>query len=140
MMTRLLTGLLLIGLWSCNNSKESAQQAPAETIWMVTQPVQCLGNPWEEAWLLANDQKAAAYPRGEVRVVEAEEAAIIRQFFEDKGIAVYAVKGVPFPEGTMVCDACHCPQGYDLYLQVHPDKQHQLQEEYGFKPTEAPHE
>lgn len=139
-MIRLLTCLLLIGLWSCNNSKESAQQAQAETMWMVTQPVQCLGNPWEEAWLLANDQKAAAYPRGEVRIVEAEEAAIIRQFFEEQGITVYAVKGIPFPEGTMVCDACHCPQGYDLYVQVKSADRGTMQEQYGFSPTEAPNE
>lgn len=110
--------ILLIG-WlaaGCTGSKSTKDETNG--LWMKTDPVQCLQNPWEEAWLESNNKDYQAYPKGHPRKIEPEEARIIRQFFEDQGVTVLAMEAESFGEDVMVCEACSCPQGYTLYIKV----------------------
>lgn len=136
---RLLMFILLIGMIlpvSCKAVKQSA--SASDTVWLQTDPVQCLGNPWEKAWLEAHDGEYEAYPIGNPREVEAKEAEVIRSFFEKQGIAILEVESKPYPEGAMVCDACSCPQGYTLYLQVR-EKDMEALKQFDFKLSEEDH-
>jgi len=105
--------LLICMASSCRNTQ--TQQATTE-IWMEIEPVQCLGNLWEKAWLEKHSGAYDQYPKGHPRKVEEAEKVIIRDFFESQGIRVIKVEAVPFPDDVMVCDACDCPQGYTLYI------------------------
>ncbi len=114
---------------SCRNMQN--QQSP-HGVWMKTEPIQCLGNPWEKAWLEAHRGAYDEYPNGHPRRVEEEEKRIIRDFFESQGIHVLKVEAVPFPDDAMVCEACDCPQGYTLYILTDKEGAEKL-EQFGFR-------
>lgn len=101
---------------SCSGGKNSSSETKG--IWMQTEPIQCLQNPWEEAWLENNNKDYQAYPKGKPREVEPEEARIIQAYFEDQGVTVLDWDFESFGDDVMVCDACSCPQGFTLYLKV----------------------
>ena len=102
-------------------SENSLPQRPGAT-WVQQQPVQCLGNPWEEAWLAAHHGDASQYPLGDPLIIEPPEADIIKEHYRGEGITVLDVRSMTLDqlsgEPVGVCMACHCPQGYMLYLQV----------------------
>lgn len=91
-------------------------QPPAASgrIWVADDPVQCLGNPWEVDWLKSNDDRYGDYPRND----DSQTKAIIKDYYSKQGIAVFDVQFADFPPGTVVCEACYCPAGYTLYIQV----------------------
>lgn len=79
-------------------------------VWVRMDPVQCLGNPWEQDWL-------AGHPDG--RFPQEREAEIITAFYEQEGITVFAVRIEQTHDA--VCAACGCPRGYAVFLQVSSD-------------------
>lgn len=121
---------LLAGCAASDTSQHNAAEQE-EALWLSTQPVQCLQNPWEEEWMSNHPEET--YPKGTPRTLEEAEKTIIKKYFEALGLTIYDVKGVPFPEGTMVCEACHCPDGYTLFLQVAAADATVLRTEFGFK-------
>lgn len=118
---------------ACNGSKQVATEE-APSVWMETDPIQCLGNPWEEDWLSKEGREYGDYPKGNPRIVEKQEMEIIIDFFKRKGVSVYEVNSKSYPEEMAVCDACTCPAGYTLYLRV-PESQAEKLE--GFKFTRS---
>jgi hypothetical protein len=121
---------------ACNGSKQAAAEE-GPSVWMETDPIQCLGNPWEEDWLSKQGREYGDYPIGNPRIVEKEEMEIIMDYFKGKGVTVYEVSSKPYPEDMAVCDACTCPAGYTLYLRV-PEKQSSILEDFRFTQSDKP--
>lgn len=90
-------------------------------VWMETDPIQCLGNPWEMDWLENNPSAGGNYPKGKPRIIENVESGIILAFFSGKGAVITDIKSEAYPKNTMVCDACTCTDGYTLYLYVNEE-------------------
>ncbi|MEK6851489.1 MAG: hypothetical protein AABY30_03010 [Candidatus Thermoplasmatota archaeon] len=81
---------------------------------MSIDPIQCLGNPWEQDWLRRNNGTWGDYPQE----WEAQRA-IITDYYARLGIRVLAARRDWWDRP--VCEACSCPAGYTLYLLV-PDE------------------
>lgn len=100
-----------------------SEPAQAQT-WVEIDPIQCLGNPWEQDWLSYNNGDSSKYPRDAgTPGIDPGEIQIIKNYYSAKEqIAVYDVRAVSFEEKAgepvAVCQACSCPQGYTLYLLV----------------------
>lgn len=121
--------LLSISLIACNGSKKGQKdngQATGEkptqtenTVWMEMNPVQCMGNPWEQM---------SGY-------VKKEEADFVMKHFSGKGVSV---KKVVFKK-TMeyVCEACSCPRGDTMYLLIERASESKMAD-LGFKYSEGP--
>ena len=105
---------------------------PPDTVWVAIQPVQCLGNPWEKAWLAHHHNKGAAYPRD-------QELKLLREFFTAKGIHILDLRLRPFMQGTGLCMACTCPRGDTIYLLVSGSDSIPLTR-YGYKRVPIPSE
>jgi hypothetical protein len=105
-------------------------QPPAASgrVWATTDPVQCLGNPWEVDWLKSNKE----YPRD-----DGQTKAIIKDYYSRQGVTVFDVQYVDSPPGTVVCLACSCPAGYTLYIQIDGNSVEKM-EALGYKVSEGP--
>jgi len=119
-------------LFTFCGTTQSSQQGGEEGVWLSTKPIQCLGNPWEKDWLAANDNDYSAYPIGDPRIIEVPEKAIITAFFARQEIDILDIESEPFDDDVMVCDACHCPQGYTLKINVSKEDAEKLSAEFGF--------
>jgi len=84
--------------------------APYRT-WVATEPVQCLGNPWERDWLERHGNDYEAYPRD-----PASQNAIVREYYARFGVDITDI--VSIPKYQVVCAACSCPRGDTFYLYV----------------------
>lgn len=81
-------------------------------VWVATEPIQCLGNPWQQDWLASHDDDRSAYPRD-----FESRAEIIRGFFARQGVEVRGVGRKSHQE--VICRACSCSAGYMLFVLVH---------------------
>jgi len=95
---------------SCQHSSDPGENK----IWIATDPIQCLGNPWEQAWLEEHDGDYDSYPRD-----RREQHEIICDFYADMGVQIFNI--ITVQTYDIVCAACFCPAGYTLYLLVHGD-------------------
>jgi len=87
------------------------------TTWVAIEPVQCLGNPWEQDWLEKHGWDYHSYPKNPARPgLEPEEFEIIQDYYDRGGVAVF--EGRTAPKYDNVCLACSCPEGHTLYLLV----------------------
>ncbi|UCG50428.1 MAG: hypothetical protein JSW58_09440 [Candidatus Latescibacterota bacterium] len=86
--------------------------------WVATDPIQCLGNPWEQDWLEAHGGDYEAYPRDpSTPGLEPEEEEIITEYYDrEHDVKIFDIETAETYEG--VCRACSCPQGYTLYLLI----------------------
>lgn len=85
--------------------------------WVAIEPIQCLGNPWEQAWLADHDGDHDAYPKDPTSPgLEPAELEIIKDYYRERGVTVSQGRNVPKFEA--VCLACTCPEGHTLYLRV----------------------
>ena len=82
--------------------------------WVATDPIQCLGNPWEQAWLEEHGGDYASYPGDRM-----EQFEIIRDYYSDIGIRIFRI--TTRNTYSVVCCACSCAAGYTLYLLVSED-------------------
>lgn len=80
-------------------------------IWVYINPIQCLSNPWERAWLTEHDDDYDAYPRDEENRMH-----IFREFFEEQGVTFHEVKVTTWAEE--VCGACSCPTGERIHCLI----------------------
>lgn len=106
-----LMALLLIS--SCGNS----DKLQIKTVWMTTDPIQCLENPWEKEW--TQQYPNGNYPTGDPRQFEEPEQLILRtHMLDNHDVTILRIRYKPYPEDAMVCEACTCPAGYSLYIEV----------------------
>jgi len=88
--------------------------------WVATDPIQCLGNPWEQDWLAANNWDYGSYPGDPVTPeLEPEELKIITDYYDRQGVRILSAETVQ--QNNNVCQSCSCPLGYTLYLLVPGD-------------------
>lgn len=80
-------------------------------IWVYIDPIQCLSNAWEQAWLLTHDNDYDAYPRDEEGRLH-----IFYEFFETQGVTIHEVKVTIWAEE--VCGACSCPTGERIHCLI----------------------
>jgi hypothetical protein len=86
----------------------SCNQDPERELVFID-PVQCLGNPWDAAWLETHDYDE--YPRTESGRLE-----IFTDYYETQSIKMYDVYSALIYDA--VCAACSCPTGYRNYCMV----------------------
>jgi hypothetical protein len=63
---------------------------PSGQTWVATEPVQCLGNPWEQDWLERYGNNYAAYP-GDAGAQD----GIVKGYYGRLGITVSEVASLP---------------------------------------------
>ena len=80
-------------------------------LWVAIDPIQCLGNAWEQDWLASHDNDYDAYPRD-----EENRLSIFREFYEQQGVAIYETKVSIILED--VCAACGCPTGERIHCLI----------------------
>jgi hypothetical protein len=88
--------------------------SPQKDVWVATEPVQCLGNAWEQDWLARHGNDYGAYPRD----LDSQKTIMVR-YYAKFGVSVKEIESiVKFP---VTCLACACPRGDTLYLLVPED-------------------
>ena len=106
---------LLAGLCGCGGD-DGTSPPPWTRTWVAIEPIQCMGNPWEQDWLARNDNDYLGYPRQPGLGLTPEEIEIIKEYYGRQGIGVLAVSFRVYPGD--VCAACSCSAGYTLFLLV----------------------
>ncbi len=107
-------------------------------VWVEIDPIQCMGNHWERAWLEENEGKDYPVSTDPDELVSKEEAKIINDYYQkNEGIKVFKVEA-PGP-AKATCAACSCAKGYMLYLQVSEDDLKKMLE-LGFRESNGPEE
>lgn len=93
--------LICISVQSCGEK---------DLVWVFIDPIQCMGNPWEQARLkeYGNNQPGRLTPE--------EELDLIEEYYEDQGVTIYRVKRT-YPYNA-TCDACSCPRGDRIHCSV----------------------
>jgi hypothetical protein len=90
---------------------------PPHDTWVATDPIQCLGNPWEQDWLESHNWDHASYPGDPLTPgLDPMEMEIITDYYERQGVKILA--GETVQQEDDVCLSCACPLGYTLYLLV----------------------
>lgn len=66
-----------------------------DRVWVFIDPIQCMGNPWEQAWLAEHDDDMELWrelgEHGELEVIEA--------YYEDLGIEINKI----YPHFSLQC-------------------------------------
>jgi hypothetical protein len=95
---------------------KTARSVVTQQTWVAIEPIQCLGNPWEQDWL-DNGGDYQDYPKDPTTpALEQAELEIIKDYYQRQGVEVS--DGLNEPKYDNVCLACSCPEGQTLYLQV----------------------
>jgi len=81
-------------------------------IWMSIDPVQCLGNEWEQDWLEHTGNNYEVW----TDLSEAEQLEIFKVFYEGQGVIIHELD-VTYPYED-VCLACSCPRGDRIHILV----------------------
>jgi hypothetical protein len=103
---------ILLTMSSCDNA--GILLVPREEVWVATEPVQCLGNPWEQDWLARHGNNYGAYPRD----IDSQKTVLV-EYYARFGVRVKnTISIVTHP---VTCAACTCPRGDTLYLLVPED-------------------
>jgi hypothetical protein len=109
--------ILGCGTDDVGNPGTKAAKSVFGNTWVAIEPIQCLGNPWEQDWLANNHGDYASYPKDPTTPeLEPEELDIIKDYYERQGVIVS--DGVNAPKYDNVCTACSCPEGHTLFLLV----------------------
>lgn len=121
--------LSLLSVTSCI-SEDVNVPAPGR-VWVATEPIQCLGNPWEHDWLESHSGDHSGYPKDpSTPGLEPKEIAIIQSYYGRQGIEVFATETAR--KFDVVCLACSCPEGHTLYLLVREQEVEQMIE-FGYR-------
>ena len=89
--------VIIVILTACREDEEGQGQ-----VWVSIDPIQCLGNTWEQDWLLTHEYDE--YPKDQEGRIR-----IFREFFKEQGVKIHKTE-VTFPY-LVVCEACSCPRG-----------------------------
>lgn len=95
--------------------------------WLETDPIQCGENPWEKFWE-ENEEKVPEMCSNQCETAEekvdwkCQVACLIREYYSRQGVDIFDIRMISFEEkfGTPIpiCEACCCPSGSTIYLQV----------------------
>ena len=102
----LLLCLPLLLITSCLEEEEEVY------FWVSIDPIQCLGNPWEQAWLEANEENYDLWRD----LSETEKLDVFKAYHEEQGVTIYDMKRT-FPY-EVTCAACVCPRGDRFYCYI----------------------
>lgn len=81
-------------------------------VWVVINPIQCLGNPWETDWLENNNLDYSAWAEKSA----ASKIVVFVNYYENQGISVLEVQQT-FSDNDY-CSACTCPRGDSIHCLV----------------------
>ena len=115
----------------------SSTQKHENKIWMETDPIQCLGNPWEKDWLESHTNDHLSYRS---YYQDLGEFKIITNYYNNKHqISIYDIQYVSFEKklgrSINTCEACSCARGDTLYILINDfDKEKMLK--LGYKISE----
>ncbi len=84
-----------------------------DRVWFFIEPVQCMGNPWEYAWLEENNYDYELWRE----MTEQEKLEVFEEYYEDQGVQIYSIKYTWPYEAT--CDGCFCPNGDRIHCLIH---------------------
>jgi hypothetical protein len=95
--------------------------------WLEIDPVQCGGNPWEGDWVpMAGtvsakcQQQCGHLPQSERWMCESK--CFLQKYYAYQGVIVYDIRWISYEEKfgrwIAICEACDCPAGSTLYVQV----------------------
>ena len=102
----LLLCLPLLLITSCLEEEEEIY------FWVSIDAIQCMGNPWEQAWLEANDENFDLWRE----LSETEKLDVFKTYYEEQGVTIYDMKRTwPY---EVVCAACGCKRGDRLYCYI----------------------
>ncbi len=96
--------------------------------WLEIDPKQCGSNPWEKDWEQIDNTVPTKCQTQCVQVDKQESAdcqtkCLVQDYYSRKGIEILDVKAISYKEKfgkyVPVCEACDCPGGETLYIQVH---------------------
>ena len=106
-----LVALALALLTGCQEEPVLLSNEPirGETVWLSIDPIQCLGNPWEQAWLLTHDY--ADYPKS-----EAGRVAIFKDFYISQGLVIHTAEIERVSDGVRTC--CRCWNGERYFILI----------------------
>ena len=93
-------------------------------IWVFIDPLQCLGNRWEQAWLEKHDYDYDSYPTS-----ESERLAILEEHYQNQGIEIYDIEHEWILE--TVCGACSCLKGDRIHCLIDESDVEQMSD-WGF--------
>ena len=100
-----------------STSTDNLLAAHGARVWVATEPVQCLTNPWEADWV--QDHPGEMYPRdlnSWPRRLTDEEIDIITDYYAELGVTVFDTDTAE--KSRTICAACTCEEGYTLFLLV----------------------
>ena len=121
--------LSVLCVMSCN--REDSTSPNPDQVWVATEPIQCLGNPWERDWLESHNGDYSGYPKDPATPgLEPEEFEIIRDYYGRQGVTVFEADTAQ--KYDVVCAACSCPEGHTLYLLVQGEDVQQMIE-FGYR-------
>ncbi len=102
----LLSVILFLGVFSQACKEEPNRQ------WVTIDPVQCMGNTWEQDWLEKNYDDYELYSK----FTNNQRLQIFEQYFENLGILIYKLEqSYPY---VATCDACNCPRGDRIHCYI----------------------
>lgn len=102
--------LILFSIQTCDQGNR---------VWVFIDPIQCLGNPWEQAWLEEHNDDYDAYPKS-----EEDRLKIFVHYYEIRSVEIYKIKQTyPYED---VCASCACPRGDRIRCLIHEDDVEQM--------------
>lgn len=111
--------ILILGLFSQACKEDENRQ------WVTIDPIQCMGNSWEQDWLEKNNGDYDLYSTFNNN----NRLQIFKQYFENLGIEIYKIEQTYPYDAT--CDACICPRGDRIHCFINENDVDQMIS-YGF--------
>lgn len=112
-MKRLILIVLTLTLLLSGCTKQTSK-LEIQKIWVKIDPIQCLGNPWQQDWLNNHNMNYSLYPQALKNFNP--EINIIKEYYGKKGVIIYDIKSKATRD--IVCNACSCPTGTTLYFLI----------------------
>jgi hypothetical protein len=95
--------------------------------WLEIDPKQCGSNPWEKDWeqidiTLPTRCQTQCAQVDKQEGVDCQTKCLVQEYYSRKGIEILDVKAISYAEKfgkyISICEACDCPGGETLYIQV----------------------
>ena len=100
------TVIIFLGIFSQGCEEDANRQ------WVTIDPIQCMGNSWEQDWLENNNGDFELYST----LTNSQKLQIFEQYYKNLGIEVYKLEQT-FPY-TATCTACTCPRGDRIHCYI----------------------
>lgn len=100
---RILSAVCFLFILSCSSQ---------DRVWVYKDPIQCLGNPWEQAWLAAHNDDWGLWHD----LSDADQLQVFVKYYGDVGIEIHQYRQT-FPY-EFTCEACDCPRGDRIHCLI----------------------